>query len=183
MFGNRRQERQEERQTFGQGGSANRYQMRQRMIAIGDEYWIENEAGAKVFRIKGKVLRVRKTLIFEDAHGNELAKIQERMLHIKDTMAIEGPHGESLAVVKKALVAVLHDRFTINVKNGPDLEVRGNILDYEYTISEGHNKVAEVSKKWFRLRDSYGVEIAPGQDNIIILAVTVVIDQLAHKGR
>jgi uncharacterized protein YxjI len=183
MLGNRRQERQEERQTFGRGGNANRYQMRQRMVSIGDDFWIENEAGAKVYRVNGKALRVRQTLIFEDAHGNELAKIQERMLHIKDTMEIEGPQGEQLAVVKKALITPLRDRFTVKIKNGPDMEVQGNILDHEYAIELGRDKIAEVSKKWFRLRDSYGVEIAPGQDDFIILAVTVVIDELAHQGR
>ena len=162
---------------------SNRYKIRQNLISIGDDFWIENEAGAKVYRVNGKALRVRQTLIFEDPQGNELAKIQERMLRIKDTMEIEGPNGESLAVVKKALITPLRDRFTVNVKNGPDLEVQGNILDHEYTIGEGRSKVAEVSKKWFRLRDSYGVEIAPGQDDFIILAATVVIDELAHKGR
>ncbi|HEY5868379.1 MAG TPA: LURP-one-related family protein [Candidatus Tectomicrobia bacterium] len=179
----RRQERQEDRQTFGRGGNANRYQMRQRMVSIGDDFWIENEAGAKVYRVDGKALRVRQMLIFEDAQGNELAKIQERMLHIKDTMEIEGPQGESLAVVKKALITPLRERFTAKIKNGPDLEVQGNLLDHEYTIGEGRDKVAEVSKKWFRLRDSYGVEIEPGQDDIVILAITVVVDELAHAGR
>jgi uncharacterized protein YxjI len=183
MLGNRRQERQEERQTFGRGGNANRYQMRQRLVSIGDDFWIENEEGAKVYRVNGKALRVRQTLLFEDAQGNELAKIQERMLRVKDTMEIEGPQGEQLAVVKKALITPLRERFTVNLQNGPDLEVQGNILDHEYTIGMGHTKVAEVSKKWFRLRDSYGVEIAPGQNDIIILAVTVVIDELAHQGR
>jgi uncharacterized protein YxjI len=66
---------------------------------------------------------------------------------------------------------------------GPDLEVKGNILDHEYTIGEGRDKVAEVSKKWFRLRDSYGVAIEAGQDDIVILAVAVCIDQMAHGGR
>jgi uncharacterized protein YxjI len=177
MFGNRRQD---ERQTFGRGGNANRYQMRERLVSIGDDFWIENEAGAKIYRVNGKAMRIRQTMIFEDAHGNELAKVQERMLHIKDTMEIEGPHGEPLAVVKKALITPLRDRMTVNVKNGPDMEVQGNILAHEYNIGVGHDKVAEVSKKWFRIRDSYGVEIAPGQDDIIILAVTVVIEQMVH---
>ena len=47
-------------------------QMRQRMVSIGDDFWIENEQGAKVFRVNGEALRLRQTLIFEDAHGNEL---------------------------------------------------------------------------------------------------------------
>jgi len=84
-------------------------------------------------------------------------------------------------MVKKALISPIRDRFTVKIKNGPDLEVKGNILDHEYTIGEGRDKVAEVSKKWFRIRDSYGVEIAPGQDDIVILVVTVCIDQM-HQG-
>ena len=104
------------------------------------------------------------------------------MLRIKDTMEIEGPHGETLAVVKKALITPLRDRWMMKIGNGPDLNVQGNILDHEYEIEEGRKKVAEVSKKWFRLRDTYGVEIAPGQNDIIILAATVAIDIMAHPG-
>jgi len=177
MFGNKRRD---ERQTFGHGGNTNRYQMREKLISFGHDFWIENEANEKVYRVNGKVLRIRQTLIFEDAHGNELAKVQERILRIKDTMTIEGPHGETLAVVKKALITPLRDRLSVKIKNGPDLEVQGNILDHEYSIGAGPAKVAEVSKKWFRIRDSYGVEIAPNQDDIIILAITVVLEEMLH---
>jgi uncharacterized protein YxjI len=179
----RREERQEDRQTFSRGGDAVRYQMRQRMLAIGDDFWIENAAGEKVFKVDGKALRIRKTLIFEDARGNEQCKIQERMLRVKDTMEIEGPGGERLAMVKKALITPVRDRWVVKVGDGPDLEVQGNVLNHEYTIGEGRDKLAEVSKKWFRLRDSYGVAIEPGQNDVLILAVTTVVDMMAHSGR
>lgn len=184
----RREERREERQEdrgFGRGpgGGGNHYQMRQRMASIGDDFWIENEQGQKVYKVDGKALRLRQTLIFEDAQGRELAKIQERVLRVKDSMEVEGPNGQTVALVKKALITPLRDRFTVKVKNGPDLEVQGNILDHEYSIGEGRDKIAEVSKKWFRLRDTYGVEIEPGQDDAVILAVTVCIDEMVHEGR
>jgi uncharacterized protein YxjI len=83
-------------------------------------------------------------------------------------------------MVKKALISPVRDRFTVKIGGGPDLEVKGNIVNHEYTIGEGRDKVAQVSKKWFRVRDSYGVEIEPGQNDIIILAVAVCIDQMAH---
>ena len=95
-------------------------------------------------------------------------------------MEIEDPAGQQMAMVKKALITPLRDRWTVKIKGGPDLEVQGNILDHEYTIGEGRDKVAEVSKKWFRVRDTYGVEIEPGQDDILILALTACIDQMAH---
>ena len=178
----RREARQERREDRGPGGGGddNRYQMREKMVSIGDDFWIENGRGQKVFKIDGKALRVRNTLNFEDRNGNVLCKIQEKMLRVKDSMEVEGPGGQQVAMVKKALISPVRDRFTIKIKNGPDLEVKGNILDHEYKIGEGRDKVAEVSKKWFRVRDTYGVEVEPGQDDIVILAVTVCIDQMAH---
>ena len=159
---------------------SNRYKIRQNLISIGDDFWIENEEGKRVFKVDGKVLRIRKTLVFEDMNGKKLAQIQERLLTIKDTMVIEDADGKDLAVIKKALIAPLRDRWDVKIKNGPDLVVQGNILDHEYSIKQGRDKVAEISKKWFRLTDTYGVEVNPGQNDILILAVAIAIDMMAH---
>ena len=176
-----RQERRDDRgPSAGGGGGKSHYQMREKMISIGDDFWIENDHGQKVFKVDGKAIRVRQTLILEDAQGKELYQIQQRMARVKDSMEVEDARGAQVAMVKKALITPIRDRWTVKIKGGPDLEVQGNILDHEYTIGEGRDKVAEVSKKWFRLRDTYGVEIDPGQDDALILAVTVCIDQMAH---
>ena len=159
---------------------SNRYKIRQKLISIGDDFWIENEKGQKVFKVDGKALRLRKTLVFEDAKGRKLCQIQERLLAIKDTMVIEDAGGKDIATVKKALIAPLRDKWNVNVKGGDDLVVQGNILDLEYDIRQGRMKVAEVSKKWFTITDTYGVDIAEGQNDILILAVVVAVDMMAH---
>jgi uncharacterized protein YxjI len=176
----RRQRRKDERETFGRKGTATRYQMREKLISIGDDFYIKNDAGQNVFKVDGKVLRVRDKLVIKDLQGNNLCQIQERMLHIKDTMAIEDGDGNKVAEVKKAIITPLRDRWTVKIRNGPDLDVQGNILDHEYEIKEGRRKVAQVSKKWFRVRDTYGVEVAPDQEDVVILAVTVALDNMAH---
>jgi uncharacterized protein YxjI len=152
--------------------------MQQQLIAIGKNFWIENEQGQKAFKVDGKALRIRDTLKFEDAQGNELCKIQEKKVRVKDTMEIEGPDGQVLAEVKKAIITPVRDRWTVKIGGGPDLEIQGNILDHEYRIGEGRQKVGEVSKKWFRIRDSYGVEVAEGQNDALILAITVAVDMM-----
>lgn len=157
-----------------------RYKIRQKLISIGDDFWIENEGGQKVYKVDGKALRIRKTLEFEDAKGKKLAMIKERLLAIKDTMVIEDANGRDIATVKKALIAPLRDKWNVNVKGGKDLVVQGDILDLEYSIKQGRRKVAEVSKKWFTLTDTYGVEIEEEQNDILILAVAVAIDMMAH---
>jgi uncharacterized protein YxjI len=121
---------------------------------------------------------VRDTLIFRGLDGAELAKIQERKVRVRETMEVEGPNGETLATIHKAMISPLRDRYTVNVEGGGDLQVQGNIVDHEYSIEDGGHKVAEVSKRWFRVRDTYGVEVAPGQNAIVILAVTVGIDMM-----
>ena len=179
----RREEKKEERQTFGRGGDANRYKMRQNLVSIGDDFWIENERGKKVYRVDGKALRVRSTLLFEDTHGTELAKIQEKVARVRETMDVEGANGQVLATVKKAMITPLRERFTVSVGGGPDMEIQGNLVDHGYSIESNGKKVAEISKKWFRIADSYGVEIADGQNDIVILAATVAVDMISHPGR
>jgi uncharacterized protein YxjI len=157
--------------------------MRQKLVSIGDDFWIENDRGERVYKVDGKALRIRQTLIFENPQGQELAKIQEKMVRVRDTMEIEGPNGETLATIKKALITPLRDRWVVKVGDGPDMDIQGNILDHEYTIESGRDKVAEISKRWFRLADTYGVEVAPGQNDLLILAATVAVDMMAHPYR
>ena len=175
----RRQERREERRSFGPGGDAVRYQMREKLLSIGDDSWIENAAGEHAFKVNGKALRVRKTLIFEDLDGTALCKIQERKLRVKDSMEIEGADGDRVAMVKQAMLTPLRARFDVKMEDGPDLRVQGNIVDHEYEIEADGTKVAEISKRWFRVRDTYGIEIAPGQDDAVVLAVAVAVDAMA----
>jgi uncharacterized protein YxjI len=168
---------------FERGSSAVRYQMRQKILSIGDDYWVENTEGEHIYRVDGKVLRLRHTLDLEDLDGARLCRVQTRVMHIHETMDIEGPDGQRWARVHKAMTASSRERWKVDVESGPDMEVHGNVVDHEYEIEADDRKIAEVSKKWFRVRDTYGVEIAPDQDPVLILAVTIAIDSMAHPAK
>jgi uncharacterized protein YxjI len=157
-----------------------RYRMREKMFAIGDDYWVETEGGERVFKVNGKALRVRSTFILEDPSGAELFKIQEKKLHIRDTMEVERG-GDTVATIKKALITPLRDRFSIELAGGDELSAKGNIVDHEYEIERDGHTVAEISKRWFRVRDTYGIEIAPGENDALIVAATVCIDEMADR--
>lgn len=160
------------------GGGPVHYQMREKMFSIGDDAWIEDDRGNRAFKADGKALRVRSTFVLEDANGNEVASIQEKMLHIKDTMEIERG-GRTIATVKKALISPLRDRYDVKIEGG-DWDVQGNITSHEYEVTSGRDKVAEVSMKWFRVRDTYGIEVQPGQDVGLVLAVAVALDEMSR---
>jgi uncharacterized protein YxjI len=156
------------------------YRMREKMFSIGDDYWIETEDGTRAFKVNGKALRIRDTLVFESPEGEELFKIQEKKLRVRDTMEIERD-GKTVATIKKALVSPLRDRFSIEVDGGDDLDVKGNIVDHEYEFERQGDKVAQVSKRWFRVRDAYGIQIEPGVDDGLILAAAACLERMRDR--
>jgi uncharacterized protein YxjI len=159
-------------------GEGRRFVMREKLFSIGDDFWIEDDAGNKAYKVDGKALRARKTFILEDTAGNEVAHIQDRVLRVRGTMEIE-LGGETVATVHKAIVGI-RDRFEVNIERGDDLKARGNIVEHEYEIKRDGDVVATVSKKWVRVRETYGIEIAAEENQPLLLAITVAIDELAR---
>lgn len=156
-----------------------RYKMRQHLISIGEDFTIEDEQGRPAFKVDGKVMRIRETFEITRMDGAEVVTVREKKLAIRDSMTLLRG-GETVATVKKALIAPFGDRFNVEVAGGGDLEVKGSILDHEYEVRRGGETVARVSKSWFTLRDTYGIDIQPGQDEGLILGVVVALDEMAH---
>jgi len=173
-----RRRRQARRQGAQSGaGSPTRYKMREKLLTIGDDFVIETGAGAPAFRVDGKALRVRDTIQLRDAQGRPQYRVQERKFRLKNTMVIE-QQGRRVATIQKRLVNPLRDRFQVPVVGGQPLTVQGNILEHEYNIKRAGRPVANVSKRWFRVRDTYGVEVMPGEDDAFVLAVVAAIDTM-----
>jgi uncharacterized protein YxjI len=154
--------------------------MREKVFAIGDDFWIDTDDDRHAFKVNGKALRIRSTFILESPSGEELFRIQEKKLRIHDTMELEHD-GETVATIKKALITPLRDRFAIELADGGELRAKGNVVDHEYEIERDGQKVAEISKRWFRVRDTYGIEVAPGENDGLILAAAVCIDEMAGR--
>src|SRR5437763_16788278 len=123
-----------------------RFVMREKLLAIGDDFWIENDQGERAYRVDGKALRLRQTFVLEDASGDEVARIQERKLSIRDKIVIERG-GDTAATVHKALIGI-RDRFAIDIEHGTDMKARGNVVDHEYEIERDGDTVPTISKKW-----------------------------------
>ena len=156
-----------------------RYVMRQKLLSLADNFTIKNEQEQDVFLVKGKLFSFGDKLSFQDLAGNELVFIDQRLLNWSPTYELW--KGEKLlAVVKRELFSFIHHRFTVDVPGPNDLEAEGDFLDHEYTISRGGSVVATVSKRWFSWADTYGIEIADGEDDVLVLATAVVVDMVCH---
>lgn len=159
------------------GLKGTRYQMRSDVFDIGEDYWIEDDDGGKAFKVDGKAMRLRKTLVIADATGAERYVVKERKLSVRDTMAIERD-GDTVAKVRKALIGI-GDRYVFDVGEA-EYKAKGKFLKREYEIERDGDAVATVSPKFFALRDTYGIEIAPEEDPALIIAAVVCIEELAR---
>ncbi len=154
------------------------YLIRKQLFSIGDDFWIEDESGEKAFHVDGKVLRLRDTFVIETADGQEVLKVHQKKLTPKKSYVIER-QGQELATVSKALLTPLRDKFKVELAGGGVLEARGNLTDHEFTVEwENGTPMAEVSKRWFSVRDTYGVNVRDGQDAVLALAIAMCIDAI-----
>ena len=139
-----------------------RYQLKRQMFSIGEDFWIENDQGQPIYKVDGKALRIRETFVLEDRNGAELA---------------------TWVTVKKIPFTFFHQEFEIDVQDGRTLRANGEITNHEYQILEAEQPVATISKQWFALRETYGIAIAPGQDEVLLLATAVCVDELSEEDR
>lgn len=159
-----------------------RYVMKQHWLGFADRFTIRDADGRDAFHVRGKVLSFGDKLTLSDAAGNEVAIIDQKMLSFGPTYEIFRS-GQLAAVVKKKLFTLFKARFTVDVPGPDDLEAVGNFLDHEYTFNRAGREVASVSKRWFSWNDTYGIDVAAGEDDVMILASTVVIDLVAHDDK
>jgi len=151
------------------------YVIREKFFSIGDDFDVLDEHGNKLFHVDGKVLSVRDKVVIEDLHGQELASVHRHLVSLRPTYEIR-IGGETAAEVKKKLFTPFREKFTIDVPGPDDLEMRGDLLDHEYTIERGGDEVAAVSKRWLTIRDTYAVQIAAGQDPLLIICSVLALD-------
>jgi uncharacterized protein YxjI len=157
-----------------------RFTLKQKWLSFGDDYLVHDDEGKHAFTVDGRAFTVlREKLSLLDPQGRELALIRERLIALTPSYEILRD-GKSVAVVKKDLVNVFRVGFTVDVPGPDDLEATGNLIDREYTFTRGSKTVATVSKRWFRLTDTYGLDIAAGEDSVLLVASAVVIDLICH---
>jgi uncharacterized protein YxjI len=158
-----------------------KFLVRDRLFDIGDDYWIEDENGDKAFLVDGKVLRIRDTLEIKDRSGRVLITIKKKILSVRDAMTLERDD-EELAVVRKKALSLLRNHYRVKLSDGTELDVSGKILDREFAIEYDGELLAHISRKWFRVRETYAVNVVREDTDIaLMIAVAVCVIHMDEK--
>ena len=158
-----------------------RFILKERIFSLRESYYIRDEQGENLWEVTGRLLSIRDKLTLRDLQGNVVATISSHLIALRPTYTIDRP-GQPDATVKKDFINILREGFSVDMAGGlPDLRIQGDILEHSYTISRQGNTIAQVSKKWISLRDSYVVDVAEGEDAVLLLACAIVVDRITHE--
>ncbi|MFF9625729.1 LURP-one-related/scramblase family protein [Streptomyces griseosporeus] len=158
-----------------------RYLVRERLLGFGDDYWIEDDRGEKVFLVDGKAMRLRETFELKDRQGRVLVDVHQKMFALRDTMVIER-EGEPLARIRRKRLSLLRNHYRVSLVDGTELDVSGKILDREFAIEYDGELLAVISRRWLHVRDTYGLDVVRDDaDPALLIAVAVCVIQLAEK--
>ena len=156
--------------------------LNQKLLSFTSDMWIEDAQGNRAFLIQGRAFSIHQTHYLMDLQGNPLYEISQALAHLHQTFEIKRG-AQVVASVQKALVNFMGDRFTITLANGEQLQMTGNWIDREFHVSENGRDVILTSRQWFSLRDTYGVQIAPGFDVPLGLAIVVALERMEWEER
>ncbi len=160
-----------------------KYLVRDKIFSIGDDYWIEDEHGHHAFLVDGKAMRLRDTLEIKDPAGRVLVTLREKALSIRDAMTVERD-GQTLATVRRKRLSLLRNHYRVALAEGTELDVSGRVLDREFSVEHDGELLARISRKWFRVRDTYAVDVVRDDaDTALLIAVAVCVIRMAEKER
>ncbi len=160
-----------------------RYQLKERVWSLRDSFYIKDSRGREAFRVTGKLFSIGDKLSLEDDSGNELAVIRQKIISLRPAYEIHRFDDDRQEQFKARIVkniTLFRDKYTVDLPGPDDYSVHGDFLDYNYEFQRGGRRVAQVAKRFFSIRDSYGVDIVDGEDDVTILAAAVVIDLISH---
>ncbi|POX42124.1 hypothetical protein C3486_06530 [Streptomyces sp. Ru73] len=160
-----------------------RYLVRDRIFGIGEDYWIEDETGRNVYLVDGKALRLRETFEIKDREGRVLITLHKKVLSLRDAMTIERD-GEPLATIRRKRLSLLRNHYRVELVDGTELDVSGKILDREFAVEYDGELLAEISRRWLTVRDTYAVNVVrEDADAALLIAVAVCVIRLAERER
>ena len=140
-----------------------RYVIREKFFRLGEDSTITDEFGRPVIEVDGKVFSIHHTLVLRE------------LVALSPTYHVTR-NGQEIAAIRKKIFSPFVDRYSVDIAGSEELHVTGSIFEHDYTIRRGNQVVATVSKAWISLTETYGVDIAPGEDDLLILATVLALD-------
>jgi uncharacterized protein YxjI len=154
--------------------------LNQKLISMTGDLWIDDSNGNHAFEVDGKFMAVRRSLILKDTSGHELYEINKSLAHVHKTFEVK--QGDKVVMtLQKALMSFMGEHFTITAADGGQMKVTGNWAGREFHVQKDGTDVIYASRQFFSLHDAYGIQVSPGFDAPLALAIVVALEQIEKE--
>lgn len=157
-----------------------RYILKQKIFGFGGDFMVKDASGNERYFVDGKAISLGRRLVIKDMHGKEQATIQQHLISLVPAFEISRK-GKPSATISRRFFSPIFDRLKVDLPGWDDIEVRGDLFDHEYSFYRGGRAVAQASKRWIALVDSYAIDIDDDEDPVLIIASAVVIDEMIDQ--
>ncbi len=163
-----------------QAATGQTFVLNQKLISMTGDLWIDNSNGNHAFEVDGKFLAVRRSLLLKDTSGQELYEINKSLAHVHKTFEVK--QGDKVvATIQRALMSFGGEHFTITAADGGQMKVTGNWMGREFRIQKDGADVIVASRQFFTIHDAYGIQVSPGFDAPLALAIVVALEQIEKE--
>jgi uncharacterized protein YxjI len=145
--------------------------LKQKVFSWRDRFYVKDENGNNRYAVEGEIFTWGKKLHVYDTNGNKAAFIQQKVWSFLSCYYIEIDNRVVCKIVKE--IAFFKQRYRLE---GLSWRLEGDFWAHDYSLLERSQQIMRLSKKWFTWGDSYELDIADSQDELLCLCVALVVD-------
>lgn len=143
----------------------------QKLLSIREKFFVKDEMGNDLYEVTGSLFEIPKSFSIRNRSGVELAKVWKKPISFLPKFFLE-IGGTQVAVIQKEFT-FFKSRYHIE---GQGIEIHGNLWDMNFEIFKNGHLSGRVDKEWFKIRDTYAIEIADERDELLTLGIVLAID-------
>ena len=157
--------------------------IRNKWISFGGSSVVRDLEEHDILRVKGKFFTFTRKKFVQDLEGNTLFIVRNKFWRLFHYRALVLDPDKKLLVKVTKKIFSFHDRYLLDSDLG-DLEIKGNILGFDYHVTLNGEEIAHVSRK-ISLRDSFLLETYKDDaiDYRLLVAFVIAIDNITDRSR
>lgn len=144
--------------------------IKQKVLTLGERFTVWDENNEAAYYVEGSFLKIPKQFIIYNTLGEKEAVIDRHLFRLFARYDI---HTESSFVTVKRHLSFFRQSFSIE---GINWRVEGDFLNHHYSIYERNMPIMTLRKHWFKIGDSYELDIRNQEDAVLALALAIAID-------
>ncbi len=157
--------------------------LQEKMFSIRDKVRVMDSSKKIIGTFTSKLISIGKNYRLTSAKNEDkvILTVKEKAISLKSTYSFfkgDKDDDKLIGKLKKKLVSIKPKYWFEDPDGNKIFSMKGNLWKLKYTISLEDKQIAEISKKFFKIKDTYGVRIDPDLDDdsaMLVLGIVVMI--------